>query len=62
MVMPKGGVAEYEDIVKAFGKTQAFTEMWAAIGKKKGFDKLNIDSQITGNKVEVRAGNFANPI
>ena len=34
----RGGVAEYEDIARAFGKTQAYTEMWAAISKslKKG--------------------------
>ena len=35
------GLAEYEDIARAFGKTQAYTEMWAAIKKlKEGFDKL----------------------
>ena len=54
----RGGVAEYEDIARAFGKTQAYTEMWGAIGKKKGFDKLNIDSQISGNKVEIRPAKF----
>ena len=29
----RGGIAEYEDIARAFGKTQAYTEMWAAISK-----------------------------
>ena len=55
----KGGVAEYEDIAKAFGKTQAYTEMWAAISKslKKG-EFPSIESMIGGNKVEIRPGKF----
>ena len=54
-----GGLAAYEDIAKAYGKTQAYTEMWAAIGRslKKG-EMPSIDSMIQGNKVEVREGKF----
>jgi hypothetical protein len=55
----RGGVAEYEDIAKAFGKTQAYTEMWAAISKSLKQGKFpTIDSQITGNKVEIRPAKF----
>jgi len=55
----RGGVAEYEDIARAFGKTQAYTEMWAAISKslKKG-EFPSIDSQISGNKVEIKPAKF----
>ena len=55
----EGGLAAYEDIARAFGKTQAYTEMWAAIGRslKKG-EMPSIDSMIQGNKVEVREGKF----
>ena len=55
----EGGIAAYEDLARAFGKTQAYTEMWAAIGRslKKG-EMPSIDSMIQGNKVEVREGKF----
>jgi hypothetical protein len=55
----RGGVAEYEDIARAFGKTQAYTEMWAAISKSLKQGKFpSIDSQISGNKVEIRPAKF----
>ena len=55
----RGGIAEYENIARAFGKTQAYTEMWAAISKSLKQGKLpSIDSQISGNKVEIRPAKF----
>ena len=54
----EGGLAAYEDIARAYGKTQAFTEMWAAIGRRKGLDKLNVDSMIQGTKLDIREGKF----
>lgn len=52
-----GGVAEWEDIAKAFGKTQAFTEMWAAMSKSfKSGELPNIASQFGGSKIEVKPG------
>jgi len=53
-----GGLAAYEDVARAYGKTQAFTEMWAAIGRRKGLDKLNVDSMIQGTKLDIREGKF----
>ena len=55
----EGGLAKYEDIARAYGKTQAYTEMWGAIGRslKKG-EMPTIDSMIQGTKVETRAGKF----
>jgi len=55
----EGGLAAYEDVARAFGKTQAYTEMWAAIGRslKKG-EMPSIDSMIQGTKVETREGKF----
>tara|TARA_X000001382_G_scaffold21462_2_gene13052 strand:- start:656 stop:3451 length:2796 start_codon:yes stop_codon:yes gene_type:complete len=53
----KGGVAEYEDIARAFGKTMATREMWAQMGGSlKNIDK--IQSMISGSKAEVRPGKF----
>ena len=55
----KGGLAEYEDIARAFGKTQAYTEMWASISRQLKDGKFpTIDNMISGNKVEVRPGKF----
>ncbi len=55
----RGGIAEYEDIARAFGKTQAYTEMWAAISRQLKDGKLpTIDNMISGNKVEIRPGKF----
>jgi len=52
-----GGVAEFEDLAKAYGRTQATTEMWAEMGRSlKNIDK--IESFIAGNKAEVRQGKF----
>ena len=50
------GVAEYEDLAKAFGKSQAFKEMWASIGKslKKG-EMPTIENTVTGSKIDTRA-------
>jgi len=56
----KGGMAKYEDIAKAYGKTQAFQEMWAAIGRAGTLsEKLNIQSMIQGSKVETRSHKFS---
>ena len=54
----EGGIAAYEDIARAYGKTQAYTEMWAAIGRSLKGEMPSIDSMIQGNKVEVREGKF----
>lgn len=52
------GIAEYEDIAKNFGRTQAFTEMWGAMAKglREGKGITPIKNQLAGNKVEVRTG------
>ena len=53
----EGGAAEFEDLAKAFGRTQATQEMWSAMGKSfKNIDK--IESAIQGSKTEVRQGKF----
>lgn len=52
----KGGedsVAAYEDIAKAYGKSQAISEMWSGITKG-NFPK----NQIAGSKVELRPAKF----
>ncbi len=52
-----GGIAEYEDMARAFGKTMATREMWAAMnGSLKNIDKIT--SMVSGNKAEVRPGKF----
>jgi hypothetical protein len=52
-----GGVAEFEDIAKAYGKTQAASEMWAAIGRELAEGKMpQIQSQLSGSKLEMRPG------
>ena len=52
-------VAEYEDIAKAYGKSQAIAEMWSAIVKSgKNFEIPTIKSQIGGSKIELRPGKF----
>ena len=60
------GVAEFEDIAKAYGRTQAASEMWAAVGRvfempSIGFKGLptsvpNVKPQFSGSKVEMRPG------
>ena len=55
----QGGLAEFENLAKAYGRTQANTEMWAAISRQIKEGKFpTIDSMITGNKVETRPGAF----
>jgi hypothetical protein len=50
-----GGVAEFEAIAKAYGKTQAASEMWAAIGRELAEGKMpTIKNQMSGSKIEVR--------
>lgn len=53
----KGGVAEFEDIAKAYGKTQAFNEMWAGAGRY--LPDTNVGVQLGGNKVELRPDKFS---
>ena len=50
-----GGVAEFEAIAKAYGRTQAASEMWAAIGRELADGKMpTIKNQMSGSKIEVR--------
>ena len=52
-----GGVAEFEDIAKAYGRSQAAAEMWAAIGRDLAEGKMpTIANQFSGSKVEMRPG------
>ena len=52
-----GGVSEYEAIAKAYGRTQAASEMWAAIGRELADGKMpTIKAQFSGSKVEIRPG------
>ncbi len=54
----KGGVAEFEDIAKAYGKTQAFTEMWAGVGRY--LPDTNVKGPtIGGSKIEIRPNKFS---
>ena len=65
----KGGLAQYEDIAKAYGMHQASIEMFSALQvawKKEGFLKFvkNFDNQVKSNfggtgKVELRPDRFA---
>ena len=65
----KGGLAQYEDIAKAYGMHQASVEMFSALQvafRKEGFAKFvkNFDDQIKSNfggtgKVELRPDRFA---
>lgn len=53
----QGGVAEYEDLARAFGKIKATEEMWAQMGGSlKNIDK--IQTMISGSKAEIRPGKF----
>lgn len=52
-----GGVSEFEDIAKAYGRSQAASEMWAAIGRELAQGKMpQIKNQMSGSKIEVRPG------
>jgi len=61
-----GGVSEFEDIAKAFGRSQAAAEMWGAVGRvfempSIGFKGIptslpNVKPQFSGSKVEIRPG------
>jgi len=51
------GVAEFEDIAKAYGRSQAASEMWAAIGRELSEGRMpQIKNQFSGSKIEVRPG------
>jgi hypothetical protein len=53
------GVAPYEDVAKAFGKSQALNDMWqATVTAIKEGRFPNIASEIGGNKFETRPGAF----
>jgi hypothetical protein len=52
-----GGVSEFEAIAKAYGRSQAASEMWAAIGRELAEGKVpQIKNQFSGSKIEVRPG------
>ena len=52
-----GGVSEFEAIAKAYGRSQAASEMWAAIGRELAQGKMpTIKNQFSGSKVEMRPG------
>ena len=52
-----GGVSEFEAIAKAYGRSQAASEMWAAIGRELAEGKMpQIKNQFSGSKIEVRPG------
>jgi len=52
-----GGVSEFEAIAKSYGRSQAASEMWAAIGRELAQGKMpTIKNQFSGSKVEMRPG------
>jgi len=52
-----GGVTEFEAMAKAYGRSQASSEMWAAIGRDLAEGKMpSIKNQFSGSKVEIRPG------
>ena len=55
----KDGIAEFEDVAKAYGRSMASQEMWGAIGRSLMDGKMpNIKNQFGGSKVEIRPGKF----
>ena len=55
----KGGIAEFEGIAKAYGRSEASKEMFAAIGRALREGKIpTIKNQFGGSKIEVRPGRF----
>jgi hypothetical protein len=54
------GIAEFEDVAKAYGKAMASQEMFAAIGRSLSEGKLpQIKNQISGSKIEIRPNKFS---
>jgi hypothetical protein len=55
----KGGIAEFEGMAKAYGRSEAAKEMFAAISKSLSEGKMpTIKNQFGGSKIEVRPGRF----
>ena len=64
----KDGIAEFEDVAKAYGRSMAAQEMWGSVGRvfaseTLGFKGLpiglpNVKNQFGGSKVEIRPGRF----
>ncbi|MDC0403236.1 hypothetical protein OAM14_03705 [Candidatus Pelagibacter sp.] len=55
----KGGISEFEEVAKAYGRSMASQEMWGAIGRSLMDGKMpNIKNQFGGSKVEIRPGKF----
>ena len=55
----KDGIAEFEDVAKAYGRSMASQEMWSAIGKSMADGKMpTIKNQFGGSKIEIRPGRF----
>ena len=53
------GIAEFEGIAKAYGKSQAAQEMWSAIGRALSKGEMpTIKNQFGGSKIEIRPGRF----
>ncbi len=64
----EGGIAEFEGIAKAYGKSMASQEMWGAVGRIFAMDSIgfkgipknlpNVKNQFGGSKIEIRPGKF----
>jgi len=64
----KDGIAEFEDVAKAYGRSMASQEMWGSVGRvfaseTLGFKGLptglpTVKNQFGGSKVEIRPGRF----
>jgi len=64
----KDGIAEFEDVAKAYGRSMASQEMWGSVGRvfaseTLGFKGLptglpNVKNQFGGSKIEIRPGRF----
>jgi hypothetical protein len=62
------GIAEFEGIAKAYGKSMASQEMWGAVGRIFAMDSIgfkgipknlpNVKNQFGGSKIEIRPGKF----
>ena len=62
------GIAEFEGVAKAYGKSMASQEMWGAVGRIFAMDSIgfkgipknlpNVKNQFGGSKIEIRPGKF----
>jgi len=62
------GVAEFEGVAKAYGKSMAAQEMWGSVGRIFAMDSIgfkgipknlpNVKNQFGGSKIEIRPGKF----